>query len=311
MHHLSSRFPKHTAAVILAVAFASAALALPASAARDGGDGSISAATHPSAKPSGQTFTEGSAGTLPNVSPESVIGTDGRTQVTDTTEYPARAIGQITLVQDGKAFICTGWLIDKNTILTSGHCSYDHDGATGNIIESATFSPGRNGLVDPYGSCGVYQVWAPIQWRRDGNPKYDFSIMQLGTSNGTTVTTCDIGTTVGFFGISWTAGADALTGNGATVQGYPGDKALGTQWTMSGNIRKSTKLMVFYKMDTAGGQSGSPVFDITGAKCNFTPCGMAIHSYGVGLPGGANANAGPRITQSRFTTITSLGAANG
>ncbi|MFL6070713.1 MAG: trypsin-like serine peptidase [Actinomycetes bacterium] len=232
--------------------------------------------------------------------------------MTDTTQYPSRAIGQITLIQNGQAFICTGWLIDKNTILTSGHCSYNADGGTGDIIESATFTPGRNRLVDPYGSCNVYQVLAPIEWRRDGDPKYDFSIMQLGTSDGTTVTTCDVGDTVGWFGISWTAGVDALSGNGATVQGYPGDKAFGTQWTMSGTIKKSTKLMVYYRMDTAGGQSGSPVFDATGANCGGTPCSMAIHSYGVGLPGaGANANAGPRITQSRFTTITNYAAENG
>jgi hypothetical protein len=39
---------------------------------------------------------------------------------------------------------------------------------------------------------------------------------------------------------------------------------------------------------------------------------MAVHSYGVGLPGpGANANAGPRITQARFNVITNYAAENG
>ena len=316
MPRVTRRIPRSLGVVLLGgAAIALAAVAGPAAASAHStrtADGTISGADRPSAKISGKTFTKGSNGILPNVSPESVIGADGRTRVTDTTEYPARAIGQIELFQNGQALICTGWLIDKNTILTSGHCSYNADGGTGDIIESATFTPGRNRLVDPYGSCSVYEVYAPIEWRRDGDPKYDFSIMQLGTNNAGTITTCDVGTTVGWFGISYTAGADALTGNGATVQGYPGDKAFGTQWTMSGNIKKSTKLMVYYRMDTAGGQSGSPVFDITGAKCNFTPCGMAIHSYAVGLPGpGANANAGPRITQSRFTTITNYAAENG
>lgn len=45
---------------------------------------------------------------------ESVIGTDGRVQVTDTTVYPARAIGQIEFFQANGGepgnFICTGWL---------------------------------------------------------------------------------------------------------------------------------------------------------------------------------------------------------
>ena len=259
-----------------------------------------------------KTFTKGSRGSAPSLSPESVIGTDGRTRVTDTTVFPARAIGQIELTQNFGAFICTGWLIDKNTILTSGHCAYDPDGGTGDIIESATFSAGRNRLANPYGTCDVYEVQSPIEWRRDGNPKYDYSVMQLGTNNGGTITTCDVGTTVGWFGMSWTAGADALTGAAATVQGYPGDKAFGTQWTMSGTIKKSTSQMLYYRMDTAGGQSGSPVFDPAGAACGGTPCGMAIHSYGVGLAGpGATANAGPRITQSRFASITAYAAENG
>lgn len=253
--------------------------------------------------------TKGFRGEQPTASPESVIGTDGRTQVTDTTAYPARAIGQIEFVQKGLSYICTGWLIDKNSILTSGHCSFDPDGGTGDIIESATFAAGRNGAVDTYGSCSVYQVMAPLAWRQDGDAKSDWSVMQLGTGP---TTTCDIGDSVGWFGISWVAGADALTGAAATVQGYPGDQEFGTQWTMSGTISKSTKQMVFYKMDTAGGQSGSPVFDPAGTACGGFPCGMAVHSYGVGLPNaGQRNNAGPRITKARFAVITSYAAENG
>lgn len=254
----------------------------------------------------------GNDGTLPHVAPESVIGTDDRTKVADTTAYPARAIGHIDFVQNGFNYTCTGWLIDKNSILTSGHCSYNADGGVGDIIEAATFSAGRyrdGGVVNPYGTCSVYEVYAPIGWRRDGLAQHDWSVMQLGTSG---TTTCDAGTSVGWFGITWTAEAGALTGASATVQGYPGDKAYGSQWTMSGTIAKSTKQMVFYKMDTAGGQSGSPVFDPVGAACGTAPCGVAIHSYGVGLPkAGQTNNAGPRITEARFNAITSYAATNG
>src|SRR5262245_56315002 len=41
---------------------------------------------------------------------ESVIGADGRTQVTDTTQFPSRAIGQITFDQGAVSDLtCTGW----------------------------------------------------------------------------------------------------------------------------------------------------------------------------------------------------------
>ena len=74
---------------------------------------------------------------------------------------------------------------------------------------------------------------------------------------------------------------------------------------MNGTISASDKNMAYYKMDTFGGQSGSPVFVPNRGACG--PCGAAIHSYGVGLPGpGATRNAGPRITKSKFNLITDL-----
>lgn len=256
-----------------------------------------------------RSATTGFAGRLPTGVPESVIGKDSRKRVTDTTTFPARAIGQIDFVQDGSSYICTGWLIDANSILTSGHCSYTPDGNQGNIIEAAQFTAGRNGATEPFATCPVYQVYSPIEWRRDGSAEDDWSVMQLGTDPDTT---CDIGNTVGWFGMSYRGGKNTLKGVKATVQGYPGDKKQGTQWTMKGKIVESTKTSVYYKMDTFGGQSGSPVFEPKGAKCGDTPCGMAVHSYGAGsAPSGGKANSGPRITKSRFNTITTYIAQNG
>ena len=268
---------------------------------------SVTAGSVDRAKAVHGSSTRGFAGSM--VVAESVIGADGRGRVKDTTGFPARAIGQIDFSQNGFNYICTGWLIDANTILTSGHCSYDADGIEGDIIESATFTAGRNGAVEPFASCPVYEVYAPIEWRRDGSAADDWSIMQLGTSSAAT---CDIGDTVGWFGMSYRKGAKSLTDVKATVQGYPGDKKYGTQWTMSGKIKESTASMVYYKMDTYGGQSGSPVFEPKGTRCGDTPCGMAVHSYGAGTaPSGGAANSGPRITKSRFATITGYAAGNG
>lgn len=261
----------------------------------------------------GERSSDASPGTAESpASGESVIGQDGRTKVTDTTAYPARAIGQLIVGQNGDEFICTGWLIDLNTILTSGHCAFNPTPGGGDIIEYATFAPGRSGAgTDPFGTCPVYQVLSPVGWRQNGLPQHDWAAMQLGTNNAGTITTCDIGTTVGWFGLSWKRAADALTDKKATVQGYPGDKADGTQWTMKGKIAKSTKSMVFYPMDTFGGQSGSPVFRPASPACGGGPCGLAVHSYGAGLPGpGGKNNAGPRITEARYNTIMSFAETN-
>ena len=93
-------------------------------------------------------FNDGSAGMPAGI--ESVIGDDGRVRVTDTESYPASAIGQIELTSawspEPGDFICTGWLIDPNTILSSGHCAYQPIAAgDATSIESVFFAPGRDG----------------------------------------------------------------------------------------------------------------------------------------------------------------------
>jgi V8-like Glu-specific endopeptidase len=253
--------------------------------------------------PTNQQYNDGSAG-VPVGMPagtESVILPDGRVQVTDTESYPASAIGQIELTfgpedpQPG-AYICTGWLIDSNTILSSGHCAYEPSPSGTAIVNTATFSPGRNGDVDAFGSCNVVQVYSPEGWRVNGKFTADWSLMQLD---------CAIGDTVGYLGYFWKADADALKGLDVRVDGYPGDKPDGTQWKMNGTISASDKNMAYYKIDTAGGQSGSPVFVPNKGTCG--PCAAAIHSYGVGLPGpGLTRNAGPRFTKSKFLLIQDL-----
>ena len=234
------------------------------------------------------------------MSAESVIGADSRVQVTNTTQYPASAIGQIELVQDGSEFICTGWLIDTNSILTSGHCSFDPSPSGDNAIESAQFFPGRNGGTDPFGGCNVVSVFARSRWRVQGRAQDDWSIQQLD---------CNIGNTVGYLGYFSLARVDGLDGKTARVEGYPGDKPFGTHWKMSGTIASRTDAInVYYPMDTAGGQSGSPIMVANRPSCGG-PCGMGIHSYGAS--GNPPLNSGPRITTANFNTIQAQSALNG
>ncbi len=223
---------------------------------------------------------------------ESVIGVDGRRQIGDTTNYPARAIGQIEGVDEVVgSYICTGWLIDADSILTAGHCVYP---SANNPATTLEFFPGRNGETD-YGSCFGTQAFSPQLWIVDQNEYNDFAIVNLD---------CDIGDTVGWFGFFSLAGKTALRHLPAHVQGYPGDKPFGTMWGMGDRIEASQKKMVFYDIDTFGGQSGSPVYQPGRAACGG-PCGMAIHAYGNAHGSGPHVpyNHAPRITNPRFGLI--------
>lgn len=231
---------------------------------------------------------------------ESVIGFDGRTRVNPTTGYPARAIGQIEGFDDEDgSFICTGWLIDANTILTSGHCLYPPGTSPNNIVETIEFFPGRNRGTDPYGSCFGLEGWSPTAWIQNETPNADYAIINLD---------CDVGDTVGWFGIFSLPNVGDLLHRSARLQGYPGDRPFGTHSGMSDRIERSLAKMVFYDIDTAGGQSGSPVW-WTRAACGG-PCGMAVHSYGVGNQG-LNLNSAARITTARFAEIVDIADDNG
>lgn len=223
---------------------------------------------------------------------ESVIGADGRVQVTNTANYPARAIGQIEGSDNSVGdYICTGWLIDADSILTSGHCVYPE---ANNLAESITFFPGRNASSDPNGSCAGVTAWAPDSWIQNQAEAADLAVVNLN---------CSIGSTLGWFGIRTVSAVNGLYRVRARVQGYPGDKPFGTHWGMTDRIEVSARQLVGYDLDTAGGQSGSPVW-WNNAACAGGPCGMAVHSYGVHAASGIHSfNHGVRITATRFNQI--------
>lgn len=186
----------------------------------------------------------------------------------------------------------------------SGHCVHS-GGPGGTPTSSMTFAPGRNGGSNPYGTCPVTQLATTSQWLNSANANHDWGMGQLN---------CNVGNTVGWLGYR-SLSTNALLNRLIEVRGYPGDKASGTMWTMQDRIRflSGNNLSVHYRADTAGGQSGSPVYEPTG--CGGGPCGLAIHSYGcpnpgAGCPAPGNHNSGPRITAGRFDTIYNFGAQN-
>ncbi|HEX6290970.1 MAG TPA: serine protease [Herpetosiphonaceae bacterium] len=210
---------------------------------------------------------------------ESIIGTDSRYQITNTTVYPYRAIAKITSSIGG----CTGWLINANTVATAGHCIYGSGGWATNVV----VYPGRNGTSTPYGSCGYTRLYSVSGWTTSRSPEYDYGAIKLN---------CSIGNTTGYFGYRWSSAS--LTGQPSYISGYPGDKPSGTQWRSDDSIRITETRRLFYANDTYGGHSGSPVWN-NGASCST--CGIAIHAYGVGSNG---YNGGTRITEAVFNNLT-------
>lgn len=210
---------------------------------------------------------------------ESVIGTDDRIQITNTSVYPwcAHASLRITAA-DGALYVGTGWFIGPHTLATAGHCVFIHAPGTARHgwVRSIQVMPGRNGSILPFGSVTSTDFRSVTGWTQSQDQNYDYGAIRIST---------ELGNTVGWFGFGVYADSDLL-GATANISGYPAEKPAGTQWYHARQVASVNSRKVYYAVDTTGGQSGSAVYRVIGGS----RYGIAIHAYG-----GATANSGTRI----------------
>ncbi|MBD7913268.1 MULTISPECIES: serine protease [Clostridium] len=220
-------------------------------------------------------------------SPQSVvIGSDDRTEITNTTVFPYSAICYIRMVfPNNKAYIGTAWMYAKNVAITAGHCVYSAE--DGGWAKSILVCPGANGSNLPFGSTYATNISAPKGWTEKNSTDYDWGLLQLKDN---------IGNNTGYFGASWTS--SSLKGSNVDVTGYPGEKSR-TLWKMSGTITSDTSNKVYYQIDTTGGQSGCPVYQGDGENTRA----VAIHTSGSSAGGW---NSATRITKPIFDYINSF-----
>lgn len=211
-------------------------------------------------------------------SDEKIIGKDGRRHITNTTDFPNRAI--VYLHKHNRTHHCTGWLVSSDTLVTAGHCIYNDNGWNFDL----EYSPGANGAKRPYGTAKAARIWTDTSWINNRNSKQDWGIVKLDKSFPQ----------VGYFGYRWQSAS--LDGTNVELRGYPGDKSVGELWGMAGPITESLPNSLRYQIDTFGGQSGSPVFlwDVRQS--------VAIHT---GSTGGEQ-NRSTRITESLFNIISEV-----
>lgn len=214
--------------------------------------------------------------------PETVLGSDRRLRYSPKESgYPYQAVGQITFKQNGGSYICSGWLIGPNTVMTAGHCV--HSGGGGVWSTNVMFYPGRNGKKSPFGGCSARALYSQTNWTVLGQEGDDYGAIKLN---------CTIGYTTGSLGWWWTTASQ--TGLPMMVMGYPGDKQSGTAWAAAARVEYSESKKTRYKADTAGGMSGGVVVQADGSGACQGDCGIAVHAYGQDWLG---TNSGTRITQ--------------
>lgn len=225
--------------------------------------------------PEGTEYISDSTDTeLIAIEPNSIIGTDNRKIITDTTVDPYRKIAFLVIkYPNGKTYIGSGNLISADMVLTAGHCIYSKE--NGGWAQSIAVYPGNNGDYAPYGVAYSKRLMSVKGWTDNESSEYDIGAVKLDRN---------IGSSVGWFGLT-----TAMEGS-ITLSGYHGDlnRRMATE---TGVISDHTGNNVFYKLDSTGGSSGSGVYN---SKQQI----LAVHAYG-----SSNLNFGTKINNANFQLV--------
>ncbi|MEL6143545.1 MAG: serine protease, partial [Bacteroidota bacterium] len=217
---------------------------------------------------------------------EVVIGKDDRIRVHNTTAYPWRTICSLIITaKDGSRWIGTGWLVGNRTVITAGHVVYMHK--RGGWVRSIEVIPGRNASRRPFGSCRATHFRSVKGWTNKKKRSHDYGCIILPKN-------CEYGKQLGYFGYA-NLNFFSLLGLKVNLSGYPGDKTpAGSQWWHARRIKFVTPRTIVYNIDTAGGQSGSPVWRLRNGQRHV----IGIHTNGSKL-----GNSATRITKPVFKNI--------
>jgi glutamyl endopeptidase len=194
-------------------------------------------------------------------------------------------------------------LINEHTCITAAHCLYN---------PGVGWFPGFNirfGLGGPSAKPELGLCWkesVPGEWASSGDDSYDYGVIILHGRFGANCNTPD-------YSVGWHSWTEPPHSNGiplpqyayfsATTYGYPqfpkspspyptlSYSTANNNYTFSGNWY----IYLFHYMDTTGGQSGSPVFNSSGAV-------IGIHK---GFPD-TSVNYASSLTSSRVSYFQSV-----
>jgi V8-like Glu-specific endopeptidase len=231
---------------------------------------------------------------LPGPGTESVIGADGRVQISPATAFPWRTIVSIYVTfPNGEAGGCTGEMIDGYRLYTAGHCV--HNGAW---YSTLTVYPGRDGSSMPYHYAKATYARSYTGWTVSKSHEHDWSVVTLDRR---------IGNFTGWMGritrgCVWPyingVGCDGLYFGTWNTAGYPdtapdGTAGNGRMYYDADTGQKANDNNHWYYNDTRPGNSGGPVWYFDGTNRYIG----TIHAYG---DDGSGANHGTRLNQDKY-----------
>lgn len=187
-----------------------------------------------------------------------VIGSDNRVAVKNTAQFPYSTVGYLQMTNSkGEIWSCTASVIGPNTIITAGHCLYNHD-EEGGWRDKFTFWPGLNGKdTAPFGGYEYDMAYVFEGFITEYKNSYDdvwpYDVGLLTFKDR-------IGDQTGWLG--YTDMADAASDFQGTLVGYHSDKPEFTQWRSSCDVvtENISETDFTHDCDFAAGANGAPIY---------------------------------------------------
>lgn len=202
---------------------------------------------------------------------ETVIGSDDRTRVLHSHEFPWRMIVALRIEMAGSVVRHgTGFLVGPSTLLTAGHCVYEP--RSGGWAERVEIRAGLSGSREPFGSITSKSLSTSLGWVDLQDHRYDYAFVELDEP---------LGERTGWFSLGVLPAAE-IYGSDVNVCGYPSDVNRDTwhQWHCGGRTGLVDGQKLYYDADTFGGTSGGPVWI---ARADGSQVVVGVHAYGTRL----------------------------
>jgi V8-like Glu-specific endopeptidase len=209
-----------------------------------------------------------------------VFPPDDRQRVTSTSSFPWRTICKLYITaQNGSRYIGSGAIIDNFHVLTCGHCVFLHD--AGGWADEIKVVPGKNNDNEPFGHAYVTYMRSYTGWTQSEMVEHDWAVLTLDQS---------IGVFTGWMGRQTFDSSNSIYTDILNTAGYPGDLDNGeNMYFVSDNGDRANEYNHWFWMDSAGGQSGSPVWTYDGENRYI----LSILAYE--YVNGVDANFGTRL----------------
>lgn len=208
---------------------------------------------------------------------DGIIGNDDRTLVSNVSTFPYYSVCKlvVTFASDpDHVYLGTGFAVGRNLCCTARHCITD---STGAFPTSVTAYYGYAGGSYTYKATDVsYYIYSPAYTYGGIINDYAFISWQ-NTNSGNT----------GCFGMQ----ENATIGTALDTAGYPSEQGYNGEWMYkcSGTLTNTTNDNLYFNMDVAKGQSGSPIY--VNASSGPYVNGIITHKTGAGYNIGYRINS--------------------